>query len=661
MKLSLTLTLIGAACGALISAEPAPSVGNFHPLLHGTPTQVTDLGVGLYATPIPVDRNLDGHTDLLVITGSTSYEGLYYFENTGRRDPDSGMEIFAPAVRLGSSNRGAGNITPSYPAGQLRVLGPGLEFDEVLTHGLAKERPLNTSKRIYSPSGRIRGNAWSYADYDGDGSFDLIVGLGDWTDYGWAHAYDENGRWTNGPLHGFVYWHKNLGDNANPTYASAQKVQADGRDVDVFGNPSPQFADFRGTGKLDIICGEFLDGLTFFENVGSRTHPKYAQGRRLLYKNKPITLPGTMIQPVTFDWNQDGHLDLLVGQEDGRVAFLENTGKILPVLERKTGKRLGEMPEFLPPRFFQQVADRVKFGCLTTPVCFDWDGDGLEDLLSGTASGEIGFIKNLGGDPPRWARPESLKAGGKPFRILAGHNGSIQGPAEAKWGYTNLGVGDWDHDGLPDLLVNSIWGKILWLRNLGPRQAPVLAAAEPIAVAWESPPPKPDWNWWEPAANELVIPWRTTCSVIDLDQDGLNDLVCVDHEGYLAHYRQIRIAGQRVLQPGKRCFFVRSGSGQITPWLLGKGRRTFCLADWDGDGKLDVLTNSSCANFFKNVSTQPGEWVFEDRGAVDRSVKLLSAHGSPPAVSDWDGNGIPDLLLGAEDGFFYHLPNPRSP
>ncbi|MDC0309148.1 hypothetical protein OAL72_00180 [bacterium] len=26
------------------------------------------------------------------------------------------------------------------------------------------------------------------------------------------------------------------------------------------------------------------------------------------------------------------------------------------------------------------------------------------------------------------------------------------------------------------------------------------------------------------------------------------------------------------------------------------------------------------------------------------------------AVADWDGDGKPDLLLGADDGFFYHLP-----
>ena len=30
-----------------------------------------------------------------------------------------------------------------------------------------------------------------------------------------------------------------------------------------------------------LICGEFLDGFTFYENIGTRTQPKYAAGRRL--------------------------------------------------------------------------------------------------------------------------------------------------------------------------------------------------------------------------------------------------------------------------------------------------------------------------------------------------------------------------------------------
>lgn len=42
------------------------------------------------------------------------------------------------------------------------------------------------------------------------------------------------------------------------------------------------------------------------------------------------------------------------------------------------------------------------------------------------------------------------------------------------------------------------------------------------------------------------------------------------------------------------------------------------------------------------------------------SDQKLAGHTLSPTIVDWDKNGIPDLLLGAEDGFFYHLKNTKK-
>ena len=138
----------------------------------------------------------------------------------------------------------------------------------------------------------------------------------------------------------------------------------------------------------------------------------------------------------------------------------------------------------MPPRYFQQQAEDLKCGALATPVGVDWDGDGDTDLLSGNTAGYIEFFENQSGagvSDPKWAAPVRLSTGGATFRVLAGPNGSIQGPAEAKWGYTTFSANDWDGDGLPDVVLNSIWGRVVWLRSIGTRSRPELAAPRPVA------------------------------------------------------------------------------------------------------------------------------------------------------------------------------------
>ncbi|WP_438479716.1 FG-GAP repeat domain-containing protein [Oleiharenicola lentus] len=668
------LWFIAGCWGAEGAEASGVTPARFEAIRYRDAELTVDLGIGLWGWPVPADRNGDGLPDLILVAASSTSQGTYYFENTGRRDMVTGTEVFKPGVRL---SHGKVDVTPSYTKQGLRVLSPGFEHPDFLAQGLNRRVPLPVkADAVHQTSGRVRGNQWSYVDYNGDGVLDLVVGVGDWTDYGWDNAYDDNGRWSNGPLHGFVYVLLNRGTDESPAYDAAFRLEADSRAIDMYGMPSPVFADFLGTGKLDLICGEFVDGLTFFENIGTREQPRYAPGRRLVFAGRPLTLPLAMIVVTAYDWNQDGKPDLVVGQEDGTVAWLENTGRAI-VSERRANLRepppASRQPAFLPPRFFRQEADAVKFGVLTTPVSVDWDGDGLADLITGNTAGQIAFIKNRGGNPPVWAAPELLKAGCDPIRILAGYNGSIQGPAEAKWGYNNLGVADWDGDGLPDILANTMTGAVVWFRNIGTRTSPELALPEPVKVAWNGPPLKPAWNWWSPAPGDLVVPWRCTPFIIDLDQDGLADLVTVDTEGYLAFYRREVRNGARILLPGERIFHMKGPSSfnhihqptgaQDGPLQLNSGkagtsgRRTFCFVDWDDDGKIDLLVNSVNVNFLRNISTQPGEWLFQDQGPVDG--RKLAGHSTSPTIVDWDGDGCPDLLAGAEDGHFYFLSNPH--
>jgi hypothetical protein len=673
--LAALLALAPAVRAASAPAPATPAATAMPRLAHQNPGLLADLGVGLWAWPLPIDYNRDGRMDLVVVCTDKPFNGTWYFENSGDVDPQLNLPIFRPARLLGKSAPSAGI---SYVTGQPVVTATasvkqgdifayrGNVYPDFLQSHFDRPTKLGAPERILTEPGNIRQNQWKLVDYDGDGALDLTVGIDFWGDYGWDAAFNRFGDWTRGPLHGYVYLMRNTGTTASPVYAEPVRVQAGGRPVDPFGMPSPMWGDFDGDGDLDLLCGEFRDSFTYYENTGTRTRPDYAAGRPLALGGVPLVMDLCMITPTAVDFDGDGDLDLVVGDEDGRVAFLEHTGRVS-----------GGMPQFLPPRYFRQFAAEVKFGALATPYAFDWDGDGDEDLISGNTAGYVGFIENLGGTPIRWAAPRYLTAGGRLIRELAGPNGSIQGPAEAKWGYSILSVADWDGDGLPDLMTNGIWGKVVWYKNVGTRTAPRLAAAQPVEVAPGTKSPKPAWNWWDPQGREFVTQWRTTPQMVDWNGDGLMDLVMSDHEGYLALFPRRRAAdGTLELGAAQRVFWgegvsVYNSNGQpqnresgllrLNDGVNGRGgRRTFCVADWDGDGTPDLLVNSNPnVNFLRGLGRDAaGRWRFRDEGPV--SPHVLAGHATKPTVGDWDRDGIPDLLIGAEDGFFYQLRNPRA-
>lgn len=632
-------------------------------LRYNNPGLVVDLGVGLWAWPLPMDFDGDGDLDLVVNCPDKPYNGTYFFENVIGDTAKNKMPVFKPARRI---SQGLQNVQVSYVNGKPVVMSPGTQYPDFLKTGLEKGTALALPANIHP--NKVRANMWRSVDFDGDGKQDLIVGVGDWTDYGWDNAYDAAGKWINGPLRGFVYFARNIGTETQPAYDKPVKVLAGDNPVEVFGWPSPNFADFDGDGDLDLLCGEFLDGFTYFENIGTRIAPKYVAGKRLKAAGgQALAMDLQMITPTAIDWDNDGDLDLIVGDEDGRVAFIENTGKLAH----------DHTPQFLMPHYFQQEAEDLKFGALATPVGFDWDGDGDTDIISGNTAGYIGFFENLSGpgvENPKWAAPKYLKADGQIIRPMAGPNGSIQGPAEAKWGYTTLSIADWDGDGLPDLIVNSIFGKVVWYRNTGTRKAPKLAAAQPIEVEWNGAQPALAYGWMRPAGKALLTQWRTTPVAVDWNQDGLIDLVMLDQEGYLAFFECAKRDGKLVLLSPKRAFQGEnfsvtdsrhtvsdksSGPIRLNNGIAGKsGRRKLCVVDWDGDGKLDIFVNSANANFLRQTDARDGKWFFKDMGLLIN--ENIEGHDVSPTTVDFNGDGLPDFLGGAEDGRFYYLRNPRS-
>lgn len=615
-------------------AGPA-MIGSGDRITYGRAGVRNRLGVGLWAHPAPLDFDRDGDVDLIVGCPDHPYNGTYLFENIGSNE----KPLFDRAEWLGPGRKDL--VAADFNGDSaLDIVVSGGYYSNVRKNRLSRFVPVELKRDHHIG----RSDLWNPVDWDGDGKIDLITGFSDWRDYGWDDAFNEKGEWTRGPLHGYVYFHRNAGSNAEPRYAEAVPVQAGGKPVDQYGSPTPFPVDWFGSGRLDLLTSNFIDTLTLYRNTGTREEPRLAQGEVLQVDGETLHMNLCMIQPHVTYWHADGRPSVIVGEEDGTIALVENLAP------------KGTEPRMAAPRYFEQIDPYLKCGALSRPVAVDWNGDGLLDLISGNTAGNLQYFENVGDkNTPAFEDRGYLRADGKVIRRIAGPNGSIQGPAEEKWGYSNPSVADWDLDGKLDVVVNDIWGAVLWYRNVETAKQPRLAAAQPIEVEWRSRPPKPDWVWWEPKGKELVTQWRTTPKVIDWTRDGLPDLVMLNHQGYLALYRRERRNGRLALLPPERIFtdprgrFLRMSAGRAGS----SGRRKIEIADWNGDGKYDLICDSADGPaWYENVGTVEKPFMAQ-RGLLTK--KSIRGHSATPNVADWNGDGRLDLIVGAEDGFFYYF------
>lgn len=228
------------------------------------------------------------------------------------------------------------------------------------------------------------------------------------------------------------------------------------------------------------------------------------------------------------------------------------------------------------------------------------------------------FLLALAQAPPEFERP---------FRVRDG-NGEI----EVEAGHASPHMVDLDHDGLSDLLVGQGDGRVRWYRNVGASKTP----------RYES------FAWIQADGRDARVPLRgglsSTPRLADVTGDGLHDLVASG--------------------PFERSAFVFPGRSDGTfGWrepLLPFSRRTqdrarsqIALGDWDRDGDVDLVSMDGlgAAWLFTNLAGPSARARFDTGRELDRPGQWLYLDiASTPELADWDGDGFLDLLVGTWEG-----------
>jgi hypothetical protein len=142
-------------------------------------------------------------------------------------------------------------------------------------------------------------------DWNEDGLFDVLCG--------------ESG--------GKVWLLVNQGTPGNPSFPTTAYVQSGSAALDVGGVSCPTTVDWNRDGKKDLVIGETYGEVFYCENTGSNAAPEF-NGFTKLKAGFGYIDTGYYSRPYPADWNDDGVMDIVCGDYNGKVLYYEAIGPL---------------------------------------------------------------------------------------------------------------------------------------------------------------------------------------------------------------------------------------------------------------------------------------------------------------------------------------------
>ena len=252
----------------------------------------------------------------------------------------------------------------------------------------------------------------------------------------------------------------------------------------------------------------------------------------------------------------------------------------------------------------------------------DWNGDRRPDLVmvqrSGTVTGRT-EVYILDGRP-------TLPNGASGFQRLLLHTATALGPTDNRYAFS---MADWNGDGRPDLVAIQKAGTAS-----GRTELQVIDGASSFQRIL-----------LHTGTMLGMTDNRHAFSVADWNGDGRLDLVVVQKSGTASRRTEVR-----VLDGASN--FGRYLLETVTALGPTDHRYDLSTADWNGDGRLDLVAVQKSGAKSRQTEVR----VLDGASNFDRALLLKSTAEGPTddrhdlSVADWDGDGRLDLVVVQKSG-----------
>lgn len=412
------------------------------------------------------------------------------------------------------------------------------------------------------------------ADIDGDDDLDFFIGTGDAT----------------------IIMYKNIGTKEVPKFTldTKQFSEIDKPDYILF----PTFADTDTDGDLDLYFGDYGKTLNYYKNRGTKLRHELAG---MLGAENAVDVRN-IASPSFGDLDDDGDLDLLVGNYAGKIFYYENVGTLAEPLFILTSN----------------VYMNIDMDEIAMPKLHDLDNDNDLDLIIGDKSGRISYFKNTG-------TPRKAFFSNTPHWVI-----------NTNHTYSYPALGDIDNDGDFDMFIGSKEGYTYFYENKG--------------TAYESNFVKITDEYFSIKMGEY-----SAIDFADLNDDGDVDIYGLNRAGEFYQLENVNTAATPK--------FVLKKNELFSPDQHASSIRFF---DIDNDKDFDLIVgyfdatekvNGGHLALFRNIGSvrSPNFLKVEDFfSGID------VGEASSPEFFDYNGDGKLDLFVGNEEGNIFYYKNEGS-